>query len=337
MNDAVRTTTPGRRLRDLIAIGTIAVPGAFNAAVALLAARAGFEAVYVSGAGLANGVAGVPDVGLLTLPEVAQQAAYIAEAVSLPVIVDVDTGFGEPLQVRRTVRELERAGAAAIHLEDQESPKRCGHLAGKRLIPAEEMAWKIAAAVEARRDPDFLLIARTDARSVEGLEAAIIRAKRYVAAGADMIFPEGLETPAEFQAFREAVEAPLLANMTEFGRTPILSVAEFAALGYQIVLFPMTLFRVAMKAVEQALAELKATGTQRALLDRMQTRQELYELVRYADYARLDEGIAGYEAPEPQHRTPNLAEGRGSGVEGSDRLDPRPSTLDPRPSTEDLP
>jgi methylisocitrate lyase len=289
--------SPGRRLRDLVAGGTIAVPGAFNAAVALLAERAGFPAVYVSGAGLANGVAGIPDIGLLTMPEVALQARYIAEAVSLPVIVDVDTGFGAPLQVRRTVRELERAGVAAIHLEDQENPKRCGHLAGKQIVPAEEMVRKIAAAVEARRDPEFVLIARTDARAVEGLEAAIARGKLYRAAGANMIFPEGLETAAEFRAFAEAVEAPLLANMTEFGRTPFLSVAEFAALGYRIVLFPMTMFRIAMQAVEQALVELKAAGTQRRMLDRMQTRRELYELVRYADYARLDERIAGYQPP----------------------------------------
>ncbi len=286
--------SPGARLRALIAEGTIAVPGASNAAVALLIERAGFPAVYVSGAGLANGVAGLPDVGLLTLTEVVAQARYIAQAVSLPVIADADTGFGEALNVRRTVREFEAAGIAAIHLEDQENPKRCGHLEGKRLVTPEEMARKLAAAAEARRDPDFVLIARTDARAVNGLEDAIGRAKLYVKAGADAVFPEGLESPAEFAAFAAALDVPLLANMTEFGKTPYLSVEEFAGLGYRIVIFPMTCFRIMMQAADRALAELRETGSQRGLLPRMQTREELYELVRYPDYARLDERIAGY-------------------------------------------
>jgi methylisocitrate lyase len=200
--------------------------------------------------------------------------------------------------VMRTVREFEAAGIAGIHLEDQESPKRCGHLEGKRLIPAADMARKIAAAAEARHDPDFVLIARTDARAVEGLQAAIDRGRRYVDAGADVLFPEGLQTPEEFAAFAQAIPAPLLANMTEFGKTPYLSMAEFAELGYRLVIFPMTAFRVAMKAVEQAFQELAAQGTQQALLDRMQTRTELYDLVRYADFAALDEKIAGYEPSE---------------------------------------
>jgi methylisocitrate lyase len=286
--------TPASSFRSLLSHGTHAVPGVFNAAVALLAERAGFPALYVSGAGTANGVAGFPDVGLLSLEEVARHARYVAEAVSVPVFVDGDTGFGEALNVRRTVRELEAAGLAGLHLEDQENPKRCGHLEGKRLVPAAEMARKVAAACEARRDPEFVVIARTDAAAVEGMDAAIQRAQAYVAAGADVVFPEGLTSPNEFERFADAIQMPLLANMTEFGKTPYLSVDEFGALGYRLVLFPMTAFRVAMKAVEQAFAELIAGGTQVPMLDRMQTRRELYELVKYAEYAELDARIAGY-------------------------------------------
>jgi methylisocitrate lyase len=283
------------RLRELLREGTHGVPGVFNAAVALQAERAGFPLLYVSGAGTANGVAGFPDVGLLSLEEVVRHARYTAEAVTVPVIADADTGFGKPLNVTRTVREFEAAGIAGIHLEDQENPKRCGHLAGKRLVSADDMVRKVAAAVAARRDERFVVIARTDAAAVEGLEAAIERARRYVAAGADVVFPEGLETADQFAAFAGALRVPLLANMTEFGKTPYLSVAEFAALGYRLVLFPMTAFRAAMKATEEALRRLAAEGTQRGFLDRMQTRTELYDLVAYEEYARLDEKIAGFE------------------------------------------
>jgi methylisocitrate lyase len=288
-----------RRLRELIAGGTVVAPGVFNAVTAMAAERIGFEAVYISGAGLADGVAGFPDIGLLTLTEVVQQARYIADAVAVPAICDADTGFGEVVNVRRTVREFEQAGIAGIHLEDQESPKRCGHLAGKRLIEPAEMARKIAAAVEARRDPDFLLIARTDARSVHGLEDAIARAQLYLRAGADVIFPESLESAEEFARFAQEVPAPLLANMTEFGRTPLLTVEEFRALGYRLVIFPMTAFRVMMRAVIDALTELKRSGTQRDLLPRMQTRRELYDLLRYADYEQLDRAIAGWDEGSP--------------------------------------
>jgi methylisocitrate lyase len=293
------TESKAKRLRELMARGTVAAPGAFNAAVAMAAERAGFEAIYISGASLANGVAGYPDIGLLSLPEVVRQARYIADAVSLPAICDADTGFGDVLHVRRTVQEFERAGIAGIHLEDQEMPKRCGHLAGKHLVEPEAMARKIAAAVDARRDPDFLIIARVDARSVHGLDDAMARARLYLKAGADAIFPEALESSEEFARFAREVPAPLLANMTEFGRTPLLSVAEFAALGYRIVIFPMTAFRVMMKAITETLLELKESGTQRALLPRMQTRAELYDLMRYADYERLDRAIAGWDEGLP--------------------------------------
>jgi methylisocitrate lyase len=287
----------------MLATGTHAVPGAFNAACALAAERAGFPALYISGAGTANGVAGFPDVGLMTLSEVVQQARYIAEAVAVPVIADADTGFGEALNAWRTVREFEAAGIAGIHLEDQVMPKRCGHLEGKRLVPPDQMAEKIAAAAAARRDPAFVIIARTDARGVSGMEDAVSRARCYLEAGADVIFPESLRTAAEFAEFARQVPAPLLANITEFGQTPLLSVAELADLGYRLVLFPMTAFRVMMRAVSDLFEELQRAGTQRGFLDRMQTRQELYDLVRYADYERLDAGIAGWrstDAGEPQ-------------------------------------
>jgi methylisocitrate lyase len=268
-------------LRRAIRRGCVVMPGAFNATVARLAERTGFPAVYVSGAGLANATAGVPDIGLLTLTEVAQLAGYIAHAVRIPALADGDTGFGGLQSVARTVREFEQAGLAGLHLEDQTFPKRCGHLAGKTLISVEEMTQKIRAAVRARRDPDFLIVARTDARSVEDFDSAVRRARRYLEAGADAIFPEALETAGEFREFAKQVRAPLLANMTEFGRSPLLSVRQLAALGYRMVIFPLTAFRVSMRTAEDCLRELRRRGTQRAWLGRMQTRQELYELLDY--------------------------------------------------------
>jgi methylisocitrate lyase len=310
-SSAQEQPSPGQQIRQLADAGTIAIPGAFNAAVARLIERAGFPAAYVSGAALANGVAAVPDIGLLTLTEVVSQARYVAQAVSIPVLADADTGFGAAINVWRAIREFEAAGIAGVHIEDQEMPKRCGHLAGKRLIAPAEMAQRIGAAVRARRDPGFVIIARVDSRSVAGLDDAIARGKRYREAGADAIFPEGLESADEFRAFADSVGGVLLANMTEFGKTPLLSVSDFASLGYRIVIFPMTLFRIMMKAVEGSLAELKESGTQRGLLPRMQTREELYDLVRYPDYVRLDEQIAGFDSslgdsPRPRRQDPML-------------------------------
>jgi methylisocitrate lyase len=269
------------RLRRAIEQGCVMMPGAFNAATARLVERAGFPAVYVSGAGLANATAGVPDIGLLTLTEVAQLAGYIAEAVRIPALADADTGFGGTENVARTVRAFERAGLAGMHLEDQSLPKRCGHLAGKELVTLEEMAARIAAAAQARRDGDFLLVARTDARAVEGFDAAVHRANNYLQAGADAIFPEALESAAEFREFARRVRAPLMANMTEFGRSPLLSARQLGAMGYRMVIFPLTAFRVSMKSAEGCLRELKRRGTQRSWLDRMQTREELYDLLGY--------------------------------------------------------
>jgi len=277
----MKTIPKSTQLRRAIKQGCVMMPGAFNAASARLVERAGFPAVYVSGAGLANATAGVPDIGLLTLTEIAQLAGYIADAVRIPALADADTGFGGPENVARTVHTFERAGLAGMHLEDQAFPKRCGHLAGKELVPLEEMVARITAAVQARRDGDFLLVARTDARSVEGMVAAVRRAQHYVQAGADAIFPEALESAQEFREFARRVRGPLLANMTEFGRSPLLSARHLGAMGYRMVIFPLTAFRVSMKAAERCLRELKRRGTQRAWLDQMQSRQELYELLGY--------------------------------------------------------
>lgn len=277
-----------------MAAGTVVLPGVFNAATALLAERAGFEGIYISGAGIANGVAGLPDIGLLTMDEVVRQAAYISEAVGIPGLCDADTGFGEPLNVCRTVQAFERAGVAGVHLEDQQSPKRCGHLSGKSLISAGHMGEKVSAAVSARKDRDFLVVARTDARGVTGFDDAVTRAHAYLKSGADVIFPEALSSREEFVEFARQVKAPLLANMTEFGNSPYLSAGEFSAMGYALVIFPMTAFRVAMKAAEEAYAQLKATGSQRGFVERMQTRQELYDLLRYPEFEALDRRAGGY-------------------------------------------
>ena len=270
-----------KKLRELIAQACIAMPGVPNAAMARQVERAGFEALYISGAGMANMTAGLPDIGLLTLTEVARLAGFAAKAVSIPAIVDADTGFGGAENVARTIHELEAAGLAGCHIEDQEFPKRCGHLAGKTLIETEEMAAKIRAAVAAREDKDFLIIARTDARSVEGFDAAAKRAQAYVEAGADAIFPEALQTPEEFGAFAKEVKSPLLANMTEFGKSPLLSHQELASLGYRMVIFPQSMLRVTLKASDQFLQKLKKSGTQKDLVPEMQTRQELYDLLDY--------------------------------------------------------
>jgi len=277
------STTPTRsaRLRAALRHHTVVMPGAFNALTARAIEQAGFEAVYLSGAALANSLLGVPDVGLTTLSEAAWHAARCAAVTTIPLIADADTGFGGPENAARTVQEFERAGLSGLHLEDQEFPKRCGHLPGKRLVPVDEFCEKIAAAVAARRDPDFIIIARTDARGVTSYDEAVERARAYVAAGADMIFPEALESRDELARFARDVPVPLLANMTEFGKTPALTAAELSELGYRIVIFPVTLQRIAMKAVIDALHELKSQGTARGLLDRMQTRQELYDLLGY--------------------------------------------------------
>lgn len=287
------TPSPGARLRAAWSEQPIMIPGAFNALTARLAERLGFKAVYLSGGALSAGWAGLPDIGLLSLAEFAEQAAVLARSTSLPLLCDADTGFGEAINVERTVRLYEEAGAAGLHIEDQILPKRCGHLSGKGLVDAATMTAKIRAAKAARRDPDFVIIARTDARSVEGFDAAIRRASTYRDAGADMIFPEALESPEEFGRFARSVQSPLIANMTEFGRSPLLPFNQLADLGYRAVLYPLTAFRAAMRAAEQTLTILRDAGTQAGLLEKMQSRAELYDLLSYTDWERKDLGYFG--------------------------------------------
>ncbi|MDZ7703577.1 MAG: methylisocitrate lyase [Trueperaceae bacterium] len=281
-------------LRDKLASGGLSrFPGAFSPLVAMLIEEQGFDGVYVSGAVLANDL-GLPDIGLTTLSEVTQRAGRVARATNLPILVDIDTGFGEPLNVARTVVELEAAGLAGCHLEDQENPKRCGHLDHKTLVAPETMQRKISAAVKARQDDNFVLIARTDARSAEGIAGAVARARAYVEAGADVIFPEALANIEEFRQFRDAVSVPLLANMTEFGKSPLLNAHTLQDLGYNLVIYPVTSLRLAMKAVEDGLEQIKETGTQEALLPAMQTRRRLYELVKYEAYTAFDQDVFNF-------------------------------------------
>jgi methylisocitrate lyase len=274
-------TSKSKRLRELIAKTAVLMPGVPNASMARQVEQAGFEAVYVSGAGMAKSTAGVPDIGLLSMEEVVKLAGYIAHAVRIPAIVDADTGFGEGEAVAETIRELETAGLAGCHIEDQEFPKRCGHLAGKTIVDLAMMIERIKTAVSARRDKDFLIIARTDARAVEGFDRAVERAGEYLAAGADAIFPEALQSAEEFRDFAKEIKAPLMANMTEFGKSPLLSFRELADFGYRMVIFPQSAFRLSMKASKEFLRALKKSGTQKDMIDKMQTRQELYDLLDY--------------------------------------------------------
>lgn len=271
---------PGARLRSAMASGTVMCPGAFNALVARAVAKAGFSAVYVSGGATANS-SGYPDVGMLTLTEMCRTIREISSASSLPVVVDADTGYGEVEMVGRTIVEYARAGAAALHLEDQVFPKRCGHLDGKQLISADQMVDKVKAASEHRPDESFVIIARTDAASVTGMDDAIERACRYREAGADMIFPEGLSSVEDFRTFSSACPGLLLANMTEFGKTPMVNVSEFQDMGYDLVIYPVTMQRVAMEAVSKRLSQLASEGTAEHFIDAMQTRTELYDLLNY--------------------------------------------------------
>ncbi len=290
--DAGASLSPGRRLRLAWAEGPIMVPGVFNALVARMAERLGFRAVYLSGGAL-SAAAGVPDIGLLTLTEFVDQARTIAQASTLPLLCDADTGFGEALNVERAVRLFEAAGVAGIHLEDQQMPKRCGHLSGKSLVDPAVMAAKLRAAVAARRDPDFVIIARTDARGVAGFDDAVSRARLYREAGADAIFPEALQTADEFARFAQSVPAPLLANMTEFGQGPLLEFADLGRMGYRLVLYPLTAFRSALAAARDTLADLRAKGHQRDRVPTMMTRAELYDLLGYSGYEVRDRGYFG--------------------------------------------
>jgi methylisocitrate lyase len=270
------------------------MPGAFSPLVAMAIQRHGFDGVYISGAALSADL-GLPDIGLTTLPEVAARGGAIAQATDLPALIDADTGFGEALNTARTIQALEVAKVCGCHLEDQVNPKRCGHLDGKSLVTVQAMVEKLRAAVGARRDKNFLIMARTDARAVEGLEGAITRAKAYVDAGADAIFPEALADEGEFEKFRKAIQVPLLANMTEFGKSKLLTAKQLSDLGFNIVIYPVTTLRLAMKAIEDGLATIKSEGSQESVVKKMQTRAELYELLRYEDYAKFDKDIFNFK------------------------------------------
>ena len=277
------------KLREMLRRpGILAVPGIYDAFTARIAVAAGFEAVYMTGSGSSTSLLGKPDVGLLTMTEMTNNAARIVEAVNTPVIADADTGYGNAVNLIRTLHEYERAGVAAVHIEDQVIPKKCGHMEGKRLVSVEEMVGKIRAAVEARRDPDFIIIARTDARSVLGFDETVHRASRYAQAGADMIFGEALQSREELSEFANKVKVPLFTDSTEWGKTPLLTTKELEELGYKIVIFSTAALRVVHKAVEDLMKELRLKGTQIHYLDRMKTRQETYELIGYPEFKDLE-------------------------------------------------
>ena len=279
------------KLRELLASdeGILQIPGSHDAMAALLAKEQGFSTLYLSGAAFSASL-GLPDLGLITLTELAMRTREITRATGLPLLVDIDTGFGSVLNVTRTVQELVDAGAAAIQMEDQELPKKCGHLNGKKLVSTEDMVQKILAARKA--SPDIVIVARTDAKSVEGMEAAIERAKAYMKAGADAIFPEALQTEEEFKRFAKEVDAPLLANMTEFGQTPYFTAKQFEEWGYKMVIYPVTSLRIASKAIQDVYQLIKETGSQKEAVEKMQTRKELYETIKYFDYEDLDNTIS---------------------------------------------
>jgi methylisocitrate lyase len=270
------------------------MPGAFNPLSAQLIQDKGFEGVYVSGAVLAADL-GLPDIGLTTLTEVSQRAGQIARVTDLPALVDADTGFGEPMNVARTVQIIEDAGLAGLHIEDQVNPKRCGHLDGKEVVDESTALKRIRAAVSGRRDPNFLIMARTDIRGVEGMAAAVDRAKKLVDAGADAIFPEAMGSLEEFAAIRAAVDVPILANMTEFGKSELFTTQQLGDVGVNIVIFPVSLLRLAMGAAERGLETIIAEGSLTSKVGEMQTRARLYELVDYAGYSNFDDGIFTFD------------------------------------------
>ncbi|HUH52912.1 MAG TPA: methylisocitrate lyase [Microbacteriaceae bacterium] len=284
-----------RLFREQLASGEIMrFPGAFNPLSARMIERKGFEGVYISGAVLAADL-GLPDIGLTTLTEVAGRGQQIARMTELPAIIDADTGFGEPMNVARTIQTLEDAGLAGCHIEDQVNPKRCGHLDGKAVVDEETATKRIRAAVDARRDENFLIMARTDIRAAEGLAAATDRAKALVDAGADAIFPEAMRTLEEFAAMREAVDVPILANMTEFGKSELFSVEQLKSVGVNIVIWPVSMLRISMGATSRALDTIVEEGHLTSKLDEMQHRADLYELVDYEDYNHFDQNVFNFE------------------------------------------
>ena len=295
-----KTTAAQKRINLRAALATgelLRFPGAFNPVSAKLIEDKGFEGVYISGAVLAADL-GLPDIGLTTLSEVAGRGQQIARMTELPAIIDADTGFGEPMNVARTVQTLEDAGVAGLHIEDQVNPKRCGHLDGKAVVDLETSTKRIRAAVDARRDPNLLIMARTDIRAVDGLQAAIDRAKALVDAGADAIFPEAMADLGEFEAVRKAVDVPILANMTEFGKSELFSTQQLADIGVNIVIYPVSLLRIAMGAAERGLDALVAEGSLNSQVPTMQTRARLYELLDYEAYNAFDTSVFNFKVPE---------------------------------------
>lgn len=277
----------GARLRAALeAERPLQVAGTINAYSALLAREAGFRAIYLSGAGVANASYGLPDLGITTMNDVCEDICRITAACDLPLLVDADTGWGSAFNIRRTVREMIRAGAAGLHLEDQVAAKRCGHRPNKALVSREEMCDRLRAAADGRDDPDFVIMARTDARASEGLEAAIERAGAYVDAGADMIFAEAMQDLEDYRAFTAALDVPVLANITEFGKTPLYTLEELDSAGVALALYPLSAFRAMSRAALEVFRTLRAEGTQKAMLDNMQTRDELYEVLGYHEYER---------------------------------------------------
>lgn len=295
INQSITAASKRKLLNAALHSGKIQrFPGAPNALMAKMIQKTGFDGVYISGGVMANTL-GYPDIGLTTLTEICTQARYIVNATSLPTIIDADTGFGEVLNVVRTVQELETAGLSGCHIEDQQNPKRCGHLDNKSVLPTGEVIKKIAAAAKAKTDPDFLLIARTDARASEGIAKAVDRAKAYVDAGANMIFPEAMQDEKDFEKMRSALHVPILANMTEFGKSRLLSASELENLGVNMVIYPVTLQRIAMKAAESALSDIFEKGHQNDQIKNMQTRSELYDLLDYEAYNQFDSGIYNFD------------------------------------------
>ncbi|WP_275293593.1 methylisocitrate lyase [Amycolatopsis sp. La24] len=269
------------------------LPGAFNPLSAKLIERRGFDGVYISGAVLSADL-GLPDIGLTTITEVAGRSQQISRVTALPTLVDADTGFGEPMNAARTVQLLEDAGVAGMHLEDQVNPKRCGHLDGKDVVDRETAVKRIKAAVDARRDPNFVIAARTDAKAVHGMDEAIIRAKEFADAGADLLFPEAMADAADFEKLRKAVDIPILANMTEFGKSELLDVTTLESAGVNVVIYPVTLLRLAMHAAETGLRTITEEGSQASLLEQMQHRRDLYDLLDYSEYNAFDENVFNF-------------------------------------------
>ena len=282
------------RFRELLNGSEIVqFPGAINPLNAQLIEQAGFEGVYISG-GAFSAAQGLPDIGLTTLTEVVDHGRAIARVTNLPTFIDADTGWGEAMNVARTVQEFEDAGLSGIHIEDQVNPKRCGHLDGKEVVTTAEMVKRISAAAKGRRDENFVLCARTDARAGEGLDAAIDRAKAYADAGADMIFPEAMRDLGEFETFAKALDVPILANMTEFGKSELFTTSQLADAGVRVVIYPVTTLRLAMGAIKDGLQAIRTEGTQASVVDRMQTRADLYETIDYEAYNAFDAAVFNF-------------------------------------------